>query len=557
MREQAVKLGLATLLMVVASTEMFSLPHWLGRPAVVLTWLALVALWAWKMRAPWPAWKWDRVSGPLIATAIVLWLVEGLTAIVSPPNSSDAMAYHMPRVIYWIQQRSVEFFATPYLNQIMLQPLHEYVTLHLQLLSGGDRFANCVAWLSTGGYIVAASLVARALGAGGRGQAMAAFLAATLPNGIMQASGAKNEALLSFLLASLVYFALKGDRWLAAVACGLACFTKGTAFLFAGPLLLLLAPRAIPHAALAVLVISGPLFLRNLDLSGSPLGFDSAHADGKFRWRNEYLSWQPTVSNAIRHLSDQLGSGSAVWNRRVYDLAVGAHGALGLRVDDPATTWPYETLAVPRKTLHETDGNNRWHLGVLLCAAGWLAWKRERRALALLLALVLGAAAFCAYLKWQPFMARMWLPLFVISSGLAVLALARAHVVAQVALCLLLLDGCRLPLLKSWIRPLQGPESMFRHSREELYFNDMTTWKVRPKFEEVISILRASPCREIAVDINQFQLEYPIQAVILKDHPETKFVHINTSNPSKKYESRMGSVRPCITICLACERWIR
>ena len=556
LRERVVELALATLLVVAISTELLSIFHALNPLSVALVWAGIIALWVWGLRKLEIRWKCDWWVLGLGTASFGLWAVEGLTAIVSPPNSSDAMAYHMPRVIYWIQQRSVEFFATPYLNQIMLQPMHEFVILHFQLLSGGDRFANSVAWLSTGGYIVAASLLAKALGASSRGQALAALLAATLPNGILQASGAKNEALLSFLLVSLVYFALVRRTWLVAMACGLACFTKGTAFIFAAPLILLLIPRAIPPAALLVLLINGAFFVRNIDLSGSPLGFDSAHADGKYRWRNEYIGWQPMLSNLMRHTSEQLGARNEGWNQAVYQAAIQGHQVLSLQPNDPATTWPMTEFVAPRSANHETDTNNRWHLALIFVGLAIFAWKRERIPLLILAAAALGVLCFCLYLKWQPFMLRMWLPLFLVAVSTAALALSRWPIIVQVVVVVFLLDGCRLPLLKSWVRPLQGPQNILQAERQDLYYNDMKTWHVRQHYDEVIATLFQSKCTEIAIDITNFQLEYPIQALLLSSRPETRFVHVNTQNPSRKYEHRMASIKPCQMVCLSCDRWL-
>jgi hypothetical protein len=319
---------------------------------------------------------------------------------------------------------------------------------------------------------------------------------------------------------------------------------------------LLLLPKAVPQVALAVLLINGPFFWRNIDLSGSPLGFDSAHADGKYRWKNEYFGWQPTVSNLIRNLSEQMGVRSENWNQGVYRGAIEAHRLLGLNPNDAATTWPLTEFTAPRSANHETDTNNRWHLALILAASAYLAWRRERIPMLMAAALAIGIVTFCFYLKWQPFMLRMWLPLFAVSSGLAAAAICRCHWAIQAAICVLLLDGCRLPLWKSWIRPLTGPASVFALSREDLYYNDMKTWNVREQFNTVMNGLRSSECRNIGMDINRFQLEYPVQALILMEHPETRFVHVGTTNPSRKYEYRMESIKPCLVVCLACDRWM-
>jgi hypothetical protein len=546
-RERLLELGLISMAIVALATELASAFHLLGTVSAYLTLAAVAAVW--RQRWVKPEWSWWAVA------PLGLWLVEGLTAILSPPNSSDAMAYHMPRIVYWIQQRSVEFFATPYLNQIMLQPLHEYLVMELQLLTGGDRLANCVAWAATGGYMIAASLVAKALGANTRGQALAAFLVATLPNGILQATGVKNDALLTLLLLSLVYFALERRDWLVGLAVGLACFTKATGILFAAPLVLLVRWRAMPQVAVAVLAINGPFFWRNIDLSGSPLGFDSAHADGRYRWRNEELGWQATVSNLLRHGTEQVGGRSESWNQRVFAWSNRVHAALGLNPQDKGTTWPYTEYAPPRSTSHETDGNNRWHFLLALAALPWLLRQPRSPAARITLAVAAAVVGFCFYLKWQPFMLRMWLPLYALMMAVAAGQLARAPVVAQVLLCALLLDGTRLPLLKNWVRPLRGPETVFNLTREDLYYSDMRAWNVRGDYDRLLAQLKASPCRDIAFDINYFQLEYPVQALLLAQDKKYRFVHVNTENPSRKYEGRMSHIRPCALVCLACDRW--
>lgn len=561
------------------------------RGPLILCWCAILSsalAWAIRRRlrlrfkpAPLGA---DPVVLLCLAAIVAILALTAVTAAFSPPNSADAMAYHMPRVVYWAEEQSVRFFPTPYFNQIMLQPFAEYTMLQTYVLSGGDGLINFVQWFASLASIAAVSSVAREFGAGKRGQAIAALFCATLPAGILASSGAKNDYWMALWLMAAVYFALRftqtrriGDSLLLGAALGLALLTKATAYLFAPWLLgaIFLARAGKPRKRLAGgalmalacgLAINAPQYVRNYGLSGSIMGFDSAQGDGAFRWRNESLGWKPTISNMMRNLSEQLGARDAAWNDGVYRLVLHAHHDLGIDPSDPGTTWRGSAFAQPQNANHEANAPNRWHLAILAAAAcivmlgamGGREWERPWYALGLVCAF----AAFCAYLKWQPFMGRLLLPLFVASGPLAgamggVDGSTGGRVrrwsagLAQLSICLFLLSNARLPLMENWIRPLKGPRSVLHTPRNVQYFADMGQWNNRASYWKTVDLLAGLQCDTVGIDITDFQLEYPLQALLRERRPEIRFVHAGVENVAARYAQPIKA-RPCAVVCLDC-----
>ncbi len=560
-----------------ALTELLGAVHWLRRSPLLLAWstVAVAAVLA-RRRSPRPA--------PLRLVLLDILAIVGITATVaivlvaallSPPNSADAMAYHLPRVLFWAQAASVDFFPTTYFNQITLQPLAEYLVLHTYILSGGDHFANLVQWLGLVGSVIGASAVAAVFGASVRAQVFGALFCATLPSGILQASGAKNDYLLAMWLVAMCYFAKRyatrfdhQDLIAASLALALALFTKATGYLFAPPMLaaiwwpLIWSRRGALKWMAASLIVSvvavnGALYWRNVSLSGSPLGYDSAHGDGFFRWRNEHFGWRETVSNLLRHGSEQLGAPSLRWSQRIYDATLRAHSWIGIDASDPATTWPWTKFEPPRYTNHEADSNNRWHLLLLAVAMAALlatALRRETQPWFWYAAgLVTALLVFCFYLKWQLFMSRLLLPLFVLASPVAGRFVGRWRwPLAQAAVGLFLLNNTKPFLFENWTRPLKGPHSLWRTARDDNYFNDMTQWgDLRGSYRLAVDRISADGCEVVGVDTTQFQLEYPFEALLLERGPGVRFVHAGVKNASARFAKALPE-KPCAIMCLLC-----
>lgn len=560
------------------STEILSLFGALRRPWVAVFWTGVVAI-SLRRRPKYRNPQWDTVVVLCcIATGAIVGMT-GVTAAFSPPNSSDAMAYHLPRVIYWAEQSNVRFFPTQYLNQIMLQPLAEYGMLHLYLLAGSDRLINFVQWFAALGSIVGVSAVARELGSNARGQAIAALFCATLPAGILAASGAKNDWVLALWMIAAVYFAIRfnsggrlRDAILLGMAVGCAVLTKATAYLFLPPLLIaiFLAIRATPFVArlrgawialVFAVAINTPQYFRNYQLSGSIMGFDSAQGNGFFRWRNETFGWKQTSSNLLRNLSEQLGARSERWNQEIYQVVVSVHRRLGIDINDPATTWRWAEYHAPRNANHEADAPNRWHLLVLValsCIGLWRAagrgeWPRAMYAVGIFC----GLLVFCFYLKWQPFTARLFLPLFVVGAPLAGLmgdprfGSARVMALSQVLFYALFLSGARLPALQNWVRPLEGSRSVLHIPRQKQYFADLQAWQNQSSYERSAAVVSASGCRMVGIDITNLQIEYPLMVLLRAAAPETLFLHTGVENSSARYrQPAQGS--PCAVVCLDC-----
>jgi hypothetical protein len=555
---------------VASITEALGPFHLLTTPVLAAAWGAVglaAAVVAFRGRPPaWPAWRPGRFDLACAAAVAAVAVVTGLVACLAAPNTCDSMTYHLARVAHWAANRSVAFYPTPILRQLHMPPLAEFAVLHFQVLSGGDRFANLVQWFAMAGSVVGVSLLARRLGAGPRGQVLAALACATLPMGVLQATSTQNDYVTAFWLVCLAHALFEfrdrpgwGPALLAGTALGLALLTKGTAYLLAAPLVAVFlldhvrrpcgrsvraaAPLAL--AAAVALALNGPHYLRNYALCGSPLGPGGEGAPGdQLSYGNAVHSLPVLASNAVRNLALHFGTPWRERNLALTDAVRDWHVRLGLDPDDPLCTWGGQRFRIPLLSGDEDTTGNMPHLllfaGAALAVGAWRRLSRPRAVLALGLAVLAGAGLFCWCLRWGPWHTRLHLPLFVLAAAVAGTLWERVPAWAQAGAVLVLLGWAMPFLFLNRSRPLLGPDSVLTARRGEVYFRKHAV--LEADYLGARAFLRAQGLAEAGLLVGGDDWEYPFWVLLRGCRLETVGVGNHSAALGKSERTVMALV---------------
>ncbi|MFC0004156.1 hypothetical protein [Micromonospora siamensis] len=249
----------------VLTVELLGALHALTLPAFALAWLlflAAVTLAAWWRRVRPGAERivraratdvrgFRRTAGRgellLAGTVLLLVLVELVVALLASPNNYDSQTYHLPKVEHWVAQRSLDFWPTAIHRQVTIPPGAEYLLLHLRLLTGGDALHNLVQWGAGLGCLLAVTRITAQLGGGRRAQLLTAFVLATTPMVVLQATSTQTDLVVAAWVAGAATLAVDGLRRRAGLgdllalgaATGLTAVTKTSGLIAVGPLLLL------------------------------------------------------------------------------------------------------------------------------------------------------------------------------------------------------------------------------------------------------------------------------------------------------------------------------
>jgi len=507
----------------------------------------------------------------LLSALCSLVAAVGLIAILAAPNNWDSMTYHLVRVGHWIENRTVEHYPTHYLPQLYLMPWSEYVIAHFQILSGGDRFANLVQWLSMVGSIIGVSLITKELGADIRGQIFAAVFCATIPMGILQASSTQSDYVVTFWLVCLVYYILQAVKApinnrlgiLIGISLGLAMLTKGTAYLYAFPFLIWLLLGSIKQVywkklgkpfliiAFLALFLNLGYYTRNFQLFGSPLGstqgFEATDDPQGFKYTNDAVSVPILISNVVRNMAIHADIVRNLGLQRVIPPTTGAtekviqiiHKILGVDINDPRTT-RHGPFQVPGLSTNEDTAGNPLHFFLILLLIPLLfGWKRLRENRYLLIFTLSAIAAFflfCFQLKWQPYHSRLHLSLFVLLAAFvgSVLDQIPPRKIANSVAVILIITSLNWVLYNK-MRPLLGDVNVFNQSRIEQYFIERS-YLLKP-YSKMTNFISNQGCANVGLLLED-HWEYPIWMMWQQtNHNPVNFEHINVKNISRLTEN--------------------
>ena len=509
----------------------------------------------------------------LLGGVLFIFAAVGLIAVVSPPNNWDSMTYHMSRVVHWIQNHSVEHYPTSYVPQLYHPPGAEFAIMHFQIITGGDRFANLIQWLSMVGSAIAVSLIAQQLGANQRGQVFAAVFAATLPMGILQGSSTQNDYAVCFWVVCFVSCGLAGmsagitlsNTLKIGASLGLALLTKTTAYIFTLPFIIWfiiigikryhqkMLPPILMIAAVTLLLNIGH-YWRNYDLFGYAIGAPQSFTK---EYKIEIFTLPTFLSNIIRNLAMHVGTSISRINGLIVAVVKLLHKILGILPNDPRTTWPPgQVYALTTPSFNENNATNPIHFG-LIFATLILILNQPKLSKIKIVAVYLTATIstfllLCLLLKLQPWHSRHHMTTFILFAplfGLTFSQLSNYKIANYIVGILIFMS---LPWIShNKFRPLIGEANIFNSSRNELYFTSRP--KIEFAYNQAVDFVKSQNCTNIGLSFwTKNAWEYPLWVLFQEPgKPAPRIEHISTIDPvveQKLNSEPYKSFIPCAII---------
>jgi 4-amino-4-deoxy-L-arabinose transferase-like glycosyltransferase len=590
-------------ILITLSTELLGAIHALSDIAIRFFWLAMLAvnlILVYRFRRkitfrPFSLKNRGRFEWAILFVISAYFLITLFIALVAPPNTNDSLQYHMSRVMHWIVNRSVEFYATPIDRQLWMPPFAEYSILHLFLLAGNDRFVNLVQWFSMAGSAIVVTLIAGQIGVKPKGQWFAALFAVTIPMGILQSTSTQTDYVAGFWCLCVIFLVLSECRKyisggkagitfnfiLLGFSLSLGVLTKGTVYAFVFPIffgfiIFLIWKRlwkSIPGMVLiggvCVFILNAPAWLRNYSIYNSILG------PGTGSLGSSTYAPETVLSTALKDATNQLALPVGPGNKAMYIVVTKIHQILGIDINDPRTTLDDYRI---RFSYHEDFAGNPghflfWILSAVLVSIFFVikvstphlrTGSKLRQvfknyiqpinwAFCYNFILMAGYFLFALLFKWQSYNSRLLLPLLIAVAPLAgwVSDAIRLRIVPVILMALFAIGGLRY-LLANPSRPLISVyenESILLASRTDVLFYNSP--EIRDDYISVVTATKYYDSGSIGLELDSNTPEYLIWYILAANHLPINQVENILSTPET---SRLidPTYQPNVVFCNIC-----
>jgi len=520
--------------------------------------------------------RWDWV---FVSCLGLLMLGLFVVAVRGAVSNFDSLNYHMSRVAHWTQNKSIGFYPTGILTQLVNPIWAEEAILHLRLLVENDQLSGLVQWGSMAGVLLCVSIISGELGAGRVGKFLALAFIASLPMGLMQASTTQNDYVVSFWLACVGTMVLVSSRRVLSrlelsclgMALGLALLTKGTAYPLVVPFMPWFACSVWRRAGARALVAQGSwiavwtvllnagYWLRNLAAFGGPLGPTG--------WVEQMTAGGYGLGSLSASLLTNVAMSFATPWQHVNDVVIRVVRAVLVPIDPRVSgfvlIWGWN---------HEDTAGQPFHWLLIFAAVAALFWVRprllNRDVWAFLLAVGLSFVLLSAVVHFDIYGIRYQLPVMAMAAPVVGLAGERALSNRVITLGVFLLLLVALPwVLFGWSRPLVALKAarepfsipclpVLGCTMGSILFEPPSTalfsayLDLRAPYEQMSSALTGGTCRDIGLRIDSHDPEYLLWWSL--GAPESGF-RLETIYAYPGLERFADPrFRPCAIICTIC-----
>lgn len=181
----------------------------------------------------------------LLSGFCIFLITSFISGLMVPPNNWDGMSYHLSRVGYWLQNRTLGTYVTQDTRQLYLLPNAEILVLWTMAFLKMDILAFMPQYISYLAIFILVFLFSRFLEFKPAPALFAALLWSSVTEIMLEATSVQNDLVVTFFMLAGVYFFLKGLKncaksylFASAIALGLSLGTKATSlFVFPGLLL--------------------------------------------------------------------------------------------------------------------------------------------------------------------------------------------------------------------------------------------------------------------------------------------------------------------------------